>query len=138
MVIGLEQKIVEQFAAQQPAELVNFFQPITEIVSPAMGTISAIVGGLFGLYLIFIVVRLYYERKKVRLLRNINYDLDYLNQHFKLPYSMEKETPNKIMSLEKLQRIVAEKEQRKKEKLKKKEAKIKKKGLKNKKYFSIF
>lgn len=117
----------EQFASQQPAELVGFFQPLIEVIKPAMGTLSAIVGGLFGLYFIFIVVRLYYERRKVRLLRNINYDLDYLNQHFNLPYSHERKIPKKIMPLDDLRRKVKEKEERKKEKLVRKALKKKQK-----------
>ncbi|MBR9682932.1 hypothetical protein GOV03_00120, partial [Candidatus Woesearchaeota archaeon] len=117
MVVGLEQKAIEQFAAQPPAEVVSFFQPLMEVIQPAVGTISAIVGGLFGLYLIFIVARLYYERKKVKLLRNINYDLDYLNQHFNLPYSHERKTPKKFVSLDEFRRMKEEREQKNVEKL---------------------
>jgi len=123
MVTPLEQKAIEQLAAQQPAEVVSFFEPLMEVIKPAIGTVSAIVGGLFGLYLIFIIARLYYERRKVKLLRNINYDLDYLNQHFNLPYSHEKKTPKKFVSLEEFRRMKAEREKKGKEKLKKKELK---------------
>jgi len=87
----IEQLAAEQFAAQpHSTEAVGIFQPLMEIIKPAMGTVSAIVGGLFGLYLIFVIVRFYYERKKVKLLKNIRYDLDQLNQHFNLPYSKQK------------------------------------------------
>ncbi len=88
--IPIEQAAAQQFAAQPPvAEAVTVFQPLTDLLKPAMGTISAVVGGLFGLYLIFILARLYYESRKVRLLKQIRYDLDNLNQHFKLPYSQQ-------------------------------------------------
>lgn len=106
----IEQLAAEQFAAQKPAEVVSgLFQPLIDIIKPAMGTVSTILGGIFGLYLIFVVARLYFEKRKVRLLKNINYDLDYLNQHFSLPYSQEKKVPKKVMSLEGYRRLMKEK-----------------------------
>jgi hypothetical protein len=113
----IDQLAAEQFASQSaPPEVVGLFEPIMEIIKPAIGTVSAIVGGLFGLYLIFVIVRLYYERRKIKLLRNINYDLDYLNQHFNLPYSREKKTPRKVMPLSELRRLMKEKAKKQKEK----------------------
>lgn len=123
----IEQLAAEQFASQQPAEMVSFFQPVIEVIKPAVGTLSAVVGGLFGLYFIFIVVRLYYERRKLKLLKNINYDLDYLNQHFNLPYSHERKIPRKIMPLDDLRKKIIEREKKQKEKLAKKVMKKKRK-----------
>ncbi len=136
MATPLEQKAIEELANQAVPEIATVFQPLIDTIKPIMGFVSAIVGGLFGLYLIFIISRLYYEKKKVRLLKNINYDLDYLNQHFDLPYSKEKKTPNKVMPLERLRRIVKEKEQKEKEKQvlkeKRKQEKMKRKTVKKK------
>ena len=129
---------MEQLAAQELAnqtaspETVELLQPLIEAIRPIMGTVSAVVGGIFGLYLIFIIARLYYERRKVRLLRNINYDLDYLNQHFNLPYSHEKKIPKKIVSLEEFRRMKEEREKRREEKLKEKKNKLKEKEKKRK------
>lgn len=136
---SIDQLAVEQFSSQPPAEIVSLFQPLMEVIQPAMGTISKIVGGLFGLYLIFIIARLYYERRKVKLLKNINYDLDFLNQHFNLPYSQEKKTPKKMMPLEKLKRLNEEKERKVKEKLEKgeKKKKVKKRRFLMSKKFPI-
>ena len=127
---AIEQLASELAAQIPPTEMVDLFQPLIETIKPIVGFISAVVGGIFGLYLIFIIARLYYERKKVRLLKNINYDLDYLNQHFNLPYSQEKKTPKRIMPLEELKKLKEEKERKVKEKLEKKALKKKKKKKK--------
>jgi phosphate/sulfate permease len=123
MVTPLEQKAIEELANQAIPEIVNVFQPLIDTIKPIMGFVSAVVGGLFGLYLIFIISRLYYERKKVKLLKNINYNLDYLNQHFNLPYSNEKRTPKRIMPLEKWREAVKERKNKMNEKQAKKEKK---------------
>lgn len=92
--------------------------PLIETVKPLLGIISAIVGGLFGLYLIYIIMRLYYERKRTVLLRDIRFDLEYLNQHFNLPYSQEK-ISKKIIPLEEYNKLRKEKEHKELEKKKK-------------------
>jgi len=60
--------------------LANIFLPIIE-------NVKVIVGGIFGLYVVLLGVRIYYERQKVSLLKDIRYDLDYLNKHYGLNYS---------------------------------------------------
>jgi len=88
---GIEEKAMEQFISQQPtSEMVTFFQPLIDAIKPIFGLASAVVGGLFGLYLIFIIFRLVYERRKIKYLRDIKYDLDILNEHFNLPNSTTK------------------------------------------------
>jgi len=112
---SIEQLAVQQFANQTiPFGTEQLFNPLIEAIKPIMGTVSALVGGLFGLYLIFIVARLYYERKKVNLLKDIKYDLEYLNQHFKLPYSQQKKFRKKIIPLSEFKN--KEKEQKNKNK----------------------
>lgn len=115
----LEKAAVEEFAAQlPPSEITEIFQPLIETVKPIIGTISLVLGGLFGLYLIFILFRLYYERKKVKYLKNINYDLDYLNQHFNLPYSQEKKPYKlrKVLPLAQFKELEKSFEEKKKKK----------------------
>lgn len=140
---ALEQLAAEKFAAQQPSpEVLGLFQPLIQAIKPLIGLASAVVGGLFGLYLIFVIARLYYERKKLRTLKDIRYDLDYLNQHFNLPYSQGKKPLKlrKVMTLEELkelekirERKIKEKEKEKLEKKKEKEIKkLKKKRKKGK------
>ena len=129
--VGVEGLAAQEFANQTimlgGESLIN---PLVDSLKPVMGTISALVGGLFGLYLIFIIARLYYERKKVVLLKGIRFDLDYLNQHFNLPYSRERGIKHKIIPLKEFEK--REKEKKIKE-LKKKRDKIKKTLAKKKK-----
>ncbi len=135
MALPLEQAAVADFAGQQVPEVVNdFIGPLIETIKPVMGTVSAIVGGLFGLYLIFILFRLYYERKKVNLLKNICYDLDYLNQNFDLPYSSQTKFHKKVLPLVEYKEREKNKEKRRLEKQKiKEEKKLNKKKEKLKK-----
>ncbi|MEW5896237.1 MAG: hypothetical protein AB1668_00965 [Nanoarchaeota archaeon] len=62
-------------------------QPLIETIQPLIMKISVLVGGIFGLYLILSLLRVYYEAKKVKLLQAIRYDLDQLNEHYNLPHS---------------------------------------------------
>lgn len=73
--------------AETAGNLVPALVPLIEYTSPIFKKISLLVGGIFGLYLILIITRIYYERKKVRLLKDIRYDLDNLNMHYGLRYS---------------------------------------------------
>ncbi|MBT4936018.1 hypothetical protein HOL21_00035 [Candidatus Woesearchaeota archaeon] len=62
-------------------------QPLVDTIQPFFGKLSVLVGGLFGLYIILILVRIYYERKKVKILRDIRYDMDHLNRYHGISYS---------------------------------------------------
>lgn len=73
-------------AADVPIEAL---QALVDLIGPFFVKLSVVVGGIFGLYFILILARVYYERKKVRLLQHIRYDLDHLNYHFKLPTSRQ-------------------------------------------------
>ena len=53
-------------------------EPFGEMIQPIVGQLSVIIGGVFGLYLILILIRIYYERKKVSLLKRIHDDMHYL------------------------------------------------------------
>ena len=66
------------------------FGTLYEVVRPFLLKLSFLVGGIFGLYLILILVRVYYERRKVKLLQAIRYDLDRLNMHHGVSYSRER------------------------------------------------
>jgi|APSaa5957512622_1039677.scaffolds.fasta_scaffold89114_2 hypothetical protein len=65
-------------------------QPLFELVQPFFLKLSVLVGGIFGLYFILVVVRVYYERKKVKILHDIRFDLDQMNIHYGLRYSRQK------------------------------------------------
>lgn len=65
---------------QIPATL----KPLVDAFSPWLRKLNVIVGGIFGLYVILILVRIYYERKKMKILQQIRYNLDNLTAHFGL------------------------------------------------------
>ena len=70
---------LEQVAIQAAPEMIEGVQPLIDLVQPVFLKASILVGGIFGLYLILILVRVHYERKKVKILQDIRYDLDKLN-----------------------------------------------------------
>jgi hypothetical protein len=70
---------LEQVAIQAAPEMIDGLQPLIDLVQPVFLKASILVGGIFGLYLILILVRVHYERKKVKILEDIRYDLDKLN-----------------------------------------------------------
>ena len=62
-------------------------QPIVDILTPLLTKISIFVGGIFGLYLLFVLIKIHYERKRTKILEDIRFNTDQLNIHFNLPYS---------------------------------------------------
>jgi len=58
-------------AAQTPPETAQFLQPLVDIISPFFGFLSWMVGGVFGIYMILLVVRIYYEHRKLKILKEI-------------------------------------------------------------------
>lgn len=68
----------------------SLLQPAIDTLQPFLAKLSLIFGGIFGLYVLLIVIRVYYERKKVKLLQNIRYDLDHLNMYYGVSHSQEK------------------------------------------------
>lgn len=65
-------------------------QPLADLLRPLFVRLSVIIGGIFGLYVILIAVRVYYERKKLHILKDIRYDLDQLNVSRGVPASKQK------------------------------------------------
>ena len=66
------------------------FEPLAQLLSPVIVKLSVLVGGIFGLYVILIILRIYYERKNMKLLQHIRYDLDQQNRHYGIPSSRDK------------------------------------------------
>ena len=50
-------------------------------VAPVIEWLSWLVGGLFGLYLIYFLFRLYLARRKVRILKEVRDDVEFLKEH---------------------------------------------------------
>ena len=60
---------------------------LLELFPPFFKRFSYLVGGIFGLYFILLLVRVYFEQKNLKVLKDIRYDLDRLNEHYGLSYS---------------------------------------------------
>lgn len=85
------QGAAEDFYRNQAATLVGSpFQPLAELLGPLLLQLSLLVGGIFGLYIILILLRVYYERKKLKLLQHIRYNLDQQNHYYGISSSREK------------------------------------------------
>jgi hypothetical protein len=65
-------------------------QPLIDTIQPAVSTLSLLVGGIFGVYLLLLFFRVYYDLKKIKLLEDIRYDLDQANIAKGLRYSKQK------------------------------------------------
>ena len=68
---------------------------LIQTVQPIIVKLSVLLGGVFGLYLILILVRVYFEHKKVKILKQIRFDLDQQNIHNNLLYSKKQKGPIK-------------------------------------------
>ena len=56
-------------------------QPIFDMFQPFFAKLSLFAGGFLIIYLLLLIAKVYYERKKVKLLDDIKYNLDALNEH---------------------------------------------------------
>lgn len=80
----------EELFAKQAIPIDSALQPLVETIRPFILQLSVILGGIFGVYLILILVRIYYERKNLKVLQAIRYDFDHLNEHYHIPNSRER------------------------------------------------
>lgn len=78
------------FIAAQTEGVPPDFQPIAAALQVVLDKLNVIVGGIFGLYVIFIIFRIHHERQKIKLLKSILYNLDQLNKYHHLPIANEK------------------------------------------------
>ncbi len=61
-----------------PAAVQLLLEEFVEKVAPILEWLSWLLGGIFGLYLILVLVRLYFERKKVKMLKELHGDVEFL------------------------------------------------------------
>ncbi len=61
--------------------------PLIAVIQPFILKLSFIFGGIFGLYVLLIIIRVYYERKKVKLMEAMRYNSDIWNEHHGVPNS---------------------------------------------------
>ncbi len=64
-----------------PPQLATLLEPLVNVVGPILSTLSWILGGIFGLYLILILFRVYYDHKRVKILKVIQKDVHFLREH---------------------------------------------------------
>ncbi len=110
-----------------PFELTQMLQPLSDVLKPVITVIGTLLGGLLGVYILMLLVRWWYERKQLKVMEGIRFDLDYLNQHFNLPYSQKKphKLYHKVLPLDELRELEKEWEEKEQEKEGKKEKKEK-------------
>lgn len=63
-----------------------------QAIGPFFIKLSVVLGGVGLLYLILILVRVYYEREKVQLLKDIRYNQIQINKHYGVRYTMKKKS----------------------------------------------
>jgi hypothetical protein len=83
--------------ADMALEAISQLSPLLDTLQPIITTLRWVLGGVFGIYLILIIVRIYYERKKVAILKDIRYDLEQQNIHQGIPFSSQKKRTFKKM-----------------------------------------
>lgn len=74
-------------SAQEELQDILLPQQLLEMIQSLFTKLSLLAGGLFGLYIILMVVRIHYERKKMRLLQDIRNDVDKLTIHFGIKHA---------------------------------------------------
>ncbi|MEK6845737.1 MAG: hypothetical protein AABY26_03180 [Nanoarchaeota archaeon] len=72
-------------------ESIQFVQPLVDVIQPLIFKVALLLGGLVGIYLLLLFMRVYYERQVLGVLKDIRYDLDQLNLHYKLNYSKQRQ-----------------------------------------------
>lgn len=80
--------IAESVMGEVP-DILSIVQPLTDSIRPLVINLSYLLGGIFGLYAVLIIVRIYYEKRAIRVLKDIRFDLDQLNSHYGLRTSKE-------------------------------------------------
>jgi hypothetical protein len=71
--------VIADTALQAAPGIAEGIQPLIDFFQPIFVKASLVVGGIFGVYLLLLISRVYYEKKKVKLLKDIRFNLDQLN-----------------------------------------------------------
>ncbi|MBT3814498.1 hypothetical protein HOE37_03925 [Candidatus Woesearchaeota archaeon] len=71
--------VIADTALQAAPGITEGIQPLIDFFQPIFVKASLVVGGIFGIYLLLLISRVYYEKKKVKLLKDIRFNLDQLN-----------------------------------------------------------
>lgn len=79
--VSVSPSVTEIAANGVPVETVHALQPIVDVITPMLSTVSWLLGGFFGLYLMFVIIKLYFDYRRVRLLRSIRDDVKFLKEN---------------------------------------------------------
>jgi len=82
--------VIGDLATQAVPDSVDLIQPLIDLFQPIFVKASLVVGGIFGVYLLLLIARVHYEKKKVRILKDIRFDLDQLNMYHGIKTSKQK------------------------------------------------
>ena len=72
--------VLDVGSGQVPPGMTEMFGPLVKIIAPILSTVSWVLGGVFGLYLLLLIVRTYYEHKRVKILKEIRNDVRFLRE----------------------------------------------------------
>lgn len=64
-----------------PEVMQVFFDQVIDTVGPVLEWLSWLLGGIFGLYLLYFLLRLYFDRRRVVLLKEVRGDVEFLKEH---------------------------------------------------------
>jgi hypothetical protein len=64
-----------------PEPLQLILKELLGTIAPALEWLSWLVGGLFGLYVIYFLIKLYLDRRRIKILKNVQSDVEYLKEH---------------------------------------------------------
>ena len=58
-----------------------FFDDALQTIAPVLEWLSWLLGGLFGLYAVYFLIRLYFDRKRIVILKQVRGDVEFLKEH---------------------------------------------------------
>jgi hypothetical protein len=65
---------------QVPPELLQLLQPLMDVVGPIISTLSWMLGGIFGIYMLWLIIKIYYDHKRIKILKEIRNDIKFLRE----------------------------------------------------------
>ena len=66
---------------QLPEMMELLLGDFVETLTPIFEWLSWLLGGIFGLYLLYFLIRLYFDRKRIQILKEVRGDVEFLKEH---------------------------------------------------------
>ena len=64
-----------------PQAMQLLFEDLVSTVAPVLEWLSWLLGGIFGLYLLYFLIKLYFDRKRIKILQEVQGDVEFLKEH---------------------------------------------------------